>query len=369
MRERMRRGRRAWCLVVFVIAAAPAARAQQSAPPPASGPSVTLKGDVLLYGDNTEFRNPFREGETIFGAAPRIRVAFALSDRVDVELGAAANHLFGGDEAFEFVRPVVALILKGRRSTFTFGTLPPPRIDPAAGPDDGSPHRLLPPLQRETLSFTRPYEAGMAWTFAGERLRHDVWINWQRVNTAEHRERFDAGAEADLRVSGGFSIPLQLHVEHEGGQLFASGAVRDSAAAAAGVALRGASGRFGSASIEAFGLVSRHVPDRSAPNRTRSGAAVFTRAAAVRAGWRAHILFWRGNDFIKDEGDPNYQSIGRDGTRYRGIRDYAEAGVTRAFEPARGVSLAVSARLHRVERHYEYSYRVVGAARFGVPLR
>lgn len=26
---------------------------------------VTLKSDVLLYGDNTEFRNPYREGATI----------------------------------------------------------------------------------------------------------------------------------------------------------------------------------------------------------------------------------------------------------------------------------------------------------------
>ncbi len=353
---------------MFVIAAAPAARAQQAVRT-TSGPGVTLEGDVLLYGDNTEFRNPFREGETIFGAAPRLSVALALNERVHLRLGATANHLFGGDDAFEFVRPVVSLTLEGRRSTFTFGTLPMPRIDPAEGPDNGSPHRLLPPLQRETLSFTRPYEAGMEWTFAGERLRHDLWINWQRVNTAEHRERFDAGAAAEVRLSSLVSLPLQLHVEHEGGQLFASGAVRDSAAAAAGVAVRGAPGGFETASLEAAGLISRYVPDRSAPDRTRSGAGFFARAAAVRSGWRAHILFWRGDDFIKEEGDPNYQSIRRNGTRYRGIRDYSEAGLTRLFRPAQGFSVAVSARLHRVERHYEYSYRVLGVTRFSLRLR
>lgn len=359
----------AWCPIVFVIAAAPAARAQQPAPPPAPGPSVTLKGDALLYGDNTEFRNPFREGETIFGAAPRVALAFTLGGRADVELGAAANHLFGGDDAFESVRPVVALTVRGRRSAFTFGTLPLPRIDPAAGPDHGGPHGLLPPLQRETLSFTRPYEAGMEWTFAGGRLRHDLWINWQRVNTAAHRERFDAGGLVELRLSPRVAIPLQLHVEHEGGQLFASGAVRDSAAAAGGVALKGPAWALDEASIEAFALVSRHVPDRSTPQRTRNGAGVFTRASAVRGGWRAHILFWRGDDFVKDEGDPNYQSVRRDGSRYRGIRDYAEAGVTRAFRPAPGVMVAVSARLHRVERHYEYSYRVLGVTRFSLRIR
>lgn len=350
------------------MAAAPAARAQQAAGT-ASGPGVTLEGNVLLYGDNTEFRNPFREGETIFGAAPRVCVAFALNERVELRLGAVANHLFGGDDAFEFVRPVVALTVKGGRSTFTFGTLPTAPIDPAEGPDNAGPHRLVPPLQRETLSFTRPYEAGMEWTFTGDRLRHDVWINWQRVNTAEHRERFDAGAAADLRLSSVVSVPLQLHVEHEGGQLFASGAVRDSAAAAAGLALRGAPGGFHSASLEAFAVVSRYVPDRNSPDRTRSGAGLFTRAAAVRSGWRAHILFWRGDDFIKEEGDPNYQSIRRNGTRYGGVRDYSEVGVTRFFRPADGVTMAVSARVHRVERHYEYSYRVLGVTRFNLRIR
>lgn len=339
-------------------------RAQQA--PPAR---VTLKGDVLLYGDNTEFRNPFREGETIFGAAPRVCALVHLGDRVDLELGATGNHAFGGDDAFALARPVVALTIRGRRSTFTFGTLPLPRVDPAAGPDNGGPHRLLPPLQRETLSFTRPYEAGLQWTFTSPRLQHEMWINWQRLNTAEHRERFDGGAAGEVRAARHLFLPFQLHIEHEGGQLFASGAVRDSLGAALGASLRGSPARFDSAAIEVFALASRHVPDRSQPDRRRSGAGVFTRASAVRSGWRGHILFWRGDDFVKEGGDPNYLSIRRDGTRYRGVRDYAEAGLTRSFRPAPGVTVAASARVHRVEQRYEYSYRVLGVATFRVPLR
>lgn len=322
-----------------------------------------------MYGDNTEFRNPFREGETIFGAAPRVCGIVHLNDRVDLELGVTGNHLFGGDDGFEFVRPVVALTLRGKRSAFTFGTLAVPRVDPAAGPDHGGPHRLLPPLQRETLSFTRPYEAGLQWTFTGERLTHDVWINWQRVITAEHRERFDGGAAGELRLGRGFAMPFQLHVEHEGGQLFASGAVRDSAAAALGIAVRGTPARLDSAAIELFALASRYVPDRSRPDRSRDGAAFLGRASAARSGWRGHLLFWRGDDFVKEEGDPNYLSIRRDGTRYRGVRDYAEAGLTRSFQPAPGVTVAASARIHRVEKHYEYSYRVIAVAGFRMRLR
>ena len=64
---------------------------------------ITIAADVLLYGDNTEFRNPFREGETLFGAAPRVSVIFDLGDRAALQLGIFANQRFGSDEAFELV--------------------------------------------------------------------------------------------------------------------------------------------------------------------------------------------------------------------------------------------------------------------------
>ena len=86
---------------------------------------VTLRSDLLLYGDNTEFRNPFREGETIFGAAVRVAVDLEINPRVSVALGGFGNQRFGSDQGFELARPVIALTVHGRRSAFAFGTLPP----------------------------------------------------------------------------------------------------------------------------------------------------------------------------------------------------------------------------------------------------
>ena len=297
---------------------------------------LTFQGDILFYGDNTEFRNAFREGETIFGTAVRAAAVFDLNDRVRVAVGAFGNVRFGGDEAFEQARPIVSLTLVGRRSSFVFGTLPPPRVGDPPGPDRTGPHGLLPPLERETLAFDRPYEAGLAWRFAGETLRHDVWINWQRVNTKEHRERFDAGAAGEVKVSRLAAIPFELHIVHEGGQLFAAGPVADSAAFATGLALRGRVGPIERAAIEVYGLGSRFVPDRGVPSASRDGAGFFSRGSAERAGWRGHLIVWRGRDFVKDEGDPNYLSVRRDGSRYAGTRDYAEAGLSRTFRPAAG---------------------------------
>lgn len=330
---------------------------------------VTLRSDLLLYGDNTEFRNPFREGETIFGAAARVYADIDLNPRVSISLGGFANQRFGSAAAFERARPVIALTVHGRRSSFVFGTLPAPAVRAPSGPDRGGPHRLLPPLQRETLAFERPYEAGLQWDFAGATLTHSVWLEWQRLNTPEHRERFDGGLNGEVRLSRAFSVPFQVHVVHEGGQLYATGAVADSAAAALGVAVHGRAGAIARLSLEAFGLAGRSVPDRQQPDLVRNGRAFFTRVAAERGPWRAHLIAWRGRNFIKEEGDPNYLSILRDGRRYGGIRDYAETGLTRRFTLAPGAVLEVSGRLHRTERAFEYSYRVLSIASLNWPLR
>jgi hypothetical protein len=335
-------------LAVAVVAGGTAAAQQH----------VTAGADVLLYGDNTEFRNPFREGETIFGSAARVYSDVELNPRVKLSLGVIGNERFGGDRAFEQVRPIVALTVTGTRSSFVFGAFPARPVDAPLGPDRMGPHRLLPPLQRETLAFERPYEPGLRWMFRSAILEHEMWLEWQRLNTPEHRERFDAGMNAALWPGDVVSLPVQLHVVHQGGQLFASGAVADSVAAAFGLRLerRIAAGALGS--LETYGLVSRYVPDRAEPDLSRDGVAFLGRGAVTRSGWRVHLLAWRGRNFIKDEADANYLSIRRDGVRYHGTRDYAEIGAARRFRLAPSASLEVSARYHRIERFYEYSYRV-----------
>jgi hypothetical protein len=333
--------------------------------PPAAAAQehLAIRSDLFFYGDNTEFHNPFREGETIFGAALRLAADVYLNDRVHVSLGGFGNQRFGSEHSFELVRPILALSITGRRSRFVFGTLPF-RGDVPIGPDRVGLHGLLPPIQRETLAFDRPYEAGLQWNFAGPRLSHEMWIVWQRLNTPDHRERLDGGLAASLRPAAWFSLPLQIHVVHEGGQLYASGPVADSAAAAAGAAVHRTLDHDVRTSLELFGLASRYVPDRSRPALSRDGVGFLGRLAAEHAGWRAHLVFWRGRNFIKDEGDPNYQSLLLDGTRYHGTRDYAELGLSRRFQLASTANLEVSGRLHRIERYYEYSYRVTSTVGF-----
>ena len=61
--------------------------------------------------------------------------------------------------------------------------------------------------------------------------------------------------------------------------------------------------------------------------------------------------------------------VASDGTGYRGVRDYAEAGLSKTFRLAPGASLQASFRFHRIERHYEYSYRIVAIANVRTRLK
>lgn len=319
---------------------------------------ITIAADVLLYGDNTEFRNLFREGETLFGAAPRVSAIFDLGDRAALQLGVFANQRFGSANASELTRPIITLTLRSGNSVFLFGTLETPRVADPLGPDRTGPHGLLPPVQVETLAFERPYEAGFQWLVRSAHVRHDAWLSWQQLNTPEHRERFNAGVTTSIRAARALTIPLQFHVVHHGGQQFSVGPVADSVAGGGGASVRWTGGHF-AGDLELLGLLSRFTPDRERPDLSRTGQGFLSRATVERCAWRGHVLFWRGWDFIKEEGDPNYQSIRRDGSYYRDVRDYAELGLTRLFQPSANVRLEVSVRLHRVEKDYGYSYRVI----------
>lgn len=313
--------------------------------------SLTFVAEVLFFGDNTEFRNPYREGETILGAAATFAVEVPLGTRASLVAGAFGTRRDGSDRAFDLARPVLTLKLANDRSTLLIGTLSGARAGDPAGPDRTGPHGLLPALQRETLAFERPYEAGFQWKFAGRSFTSDSWINWQRLNTPAHRERFDAGASGEARVTSWLAIPFQAHVVHEGGQLFDTGPVADSTALASGATVRTVR-RGWTLAVETLGVLTRYVPDRDAADRYVEGSGVFARAGVERGGWRGHAIVWRSEDFVKVEGDANYRSP-----------RYAEAGLARTFRPAPEVIVETSARLHRIGADTEYSFRVLGAVR------
>jgi hypothetical protein len=111
------------------------------------------------------------------------------------------------------------------------------------------------------------------------------------------------------------------------------------------------------------------VPDRERPERSRTGVGAFLRTSAEKAGWRVHGILWRASDVISAEGDRHYHALRRDGTEFRALRDYVEAGLTRTFPLAPASFLEASVRWHLVEGRDEYSFRILAVARLRAPLR
>jgi hypothetical protein len=329
-------------------------------------PDLSFDATVTFYGDNTEFSNPFREGQTLIGTWAKASVDVRTSDRLLLRAGVFGNQRFGSDNAFDEVRPVLALVIGNPQSRLVLGTLDTVRRVEGAGPDRTGPHDLLPPLQVETLAFERPWEAGMQWLLDTPRITQDTWVHWQRLNSRDQREVFDTGLRTRIRASPALAFRGEMFLVHQGGQLSAESPVADSFAAALGAEVGGPVGVFDRLSFEAFGLASRYVPNREDTRDARSGFATFLRIAAERRGWRGHVIVFRGDDFITREGDTHYQSIRRDGTSYRSIRDYAETGLTRLFALAPQSWIEASARWHRVENDYEYSLRILAVARLTV---
>ena len=344
------------------------------ATPAAAQSNVDLTARVTFYGDNTEFSNPFREGETLLGTFASVFVDARVSERLVLRGGVFGNQRFGSDDSFDEARPVIALIVGSKQSHLILGTLDTlrrVRSGAEPGPDRTGPHGLLPPMQRETLAFERPWEAGMQWVLDVPRVQQEAWVHWQRVNTSDQREVFDAGLTSRIPLRDALTLRGDVHLVHQGGQLSdgAAGPVADSVAAALGVEAAGDVPPLDRLSLEGYALVSRHVPDRERENDSRTGFGTFIRAAVEERGWRAHLILWRASDYIKAEGDPLYQTLRRDGTRMRGLRDYAEAGLTRTFRLAPASFLEASVRWHRVENDYEYSFRIFAVAELAKRLK
>jgi hypothetical protein len=191
------------------------------------------------------------------------------SDRAALQLGLYAMERAGSHSPVDRGLPIVSLRLGSPRQQFILGTLRPPGDRREAfGPDRTTPHGLLPPLGLETLWFTRSYEVGIQWLTRTGRLGQDVWFDYQKLDTPEHREHFDAGAVGRLTVAGPFAFAYQVHIVHHGGEQYQSGPVSDSLGYGPGLIVEWPLAMLDSASLEVFGLVADDRPDRAAPLRT-----------------------------------------------------------------------------------------------------
>lgn len=369
-------------LSVCLLAGSSLASAQAPAPvepsPQSSAdkPPVTLDIRSFVYADNTEFLdNAYRDGETLIGEQVRVELVFPLSASARFLGGFHSNSIAGDAKAFEKFRPVVAIELDSAFGTFTLGTIRSGQMGRDVGeglwPEESGPHGLVPALQVDTLSMTRSYEAGLQVKKARGALQHDGWLAWQKLNTPEQRERIDAGLNARVQAftRGPATVRglAQLHVVHEGGQLYDVGTVGDSVAAGLGAGLD-LTVPGGTLRVEGLRLLSKHDPDRATPGSRVDGSGSFAKIAYDFGQWHGAFLAFTGDNFVKWEGDPNYGARTLAGT-FVSERSYKEMSVSRKVALGSAANLIANLRFYKVDGDWDYAYRIVAAIKLSQPLR
>lgn len=324
----------------------------------ASGQGLEWRADFAFYGDNTEFFNPYRTGETLLGASVRTCLAFPVGPQAEVLAGVFGDFRSGSDKGADEVEPVLSFRWRTATSTAVMGTLV-----------TKGRHGHLEPLQATTLEITRQVEQGLQWI---ERRRHwqgEAYIDWRHLNTPDSREIFDYGLVVQGRATGWLTLEGQLHGLHHGGQLHRVGAVSNNTVWAAGARARWALPRRSSVAVAGFRLASAGKPDPFVEGPTIEGSGTYLRASAELEGvGEAFAIVWRGRDFISHEGDHHYGSIDSGGAFRRSRREYEELGLVHRRRVADRVDVSVEARLHRVDGDFDYSYRILLRTPFALPL-
>lgn len=325
---------------------------------------------VTLYGDNTEFFTPFREGETLFGGQFKAMLEARPGEHSTILAGVFGDRRWGSDGFLDEVKPILSFRWRKGTSEGILGTLRTERR-----------HGLLDPLSVATRELTRPVEYGGQWIERRRAWDAEAFLDWTALNTAEQREAFHYGVIARLRPQRLLTLEAQLHGLHRGGQLFnADVPVTNNVASALGVRLADTLGVLGHSEVAVFRFQSHgNIEPDAPPRRPDHGRGTYLRVATMPAGWaEVFAIWWMGHDFLAQDGDPNYGSIGVDPDFYRGRRRYFELGFARRIETEGRVTFDGEFRLHRIDddrsealfdSKWEYSYRLVVRAPIEILIR
>jgi hypothetical protein len=325
---------------------------------PAPAQQVDWKSEVVFYGDNTEFFTPYRQGETLLGAYFKTFLSVRPGEHSELLAGVFGDHRDGGESFLDPVRPILAFRYRTATSLGVIGTL-----------ETVDRHGYLEPLEGTTLEITRPVEYGLQWIETRSTSKVEAFIDWQKLNTVEHREVFDYGLLLHGDLLPWLRLEGQLHGLHHGGQLYDVGGVTNNVVWAAGGRLRGRLPGAIGGELAAFYLSSAATLDPNVDGRQIDGHGTYVRGELDfgKAG-KAFAIAWKGTDFITHEGDHNYGSVGWQPGFYKPDRDYQELGYVFARRLEAGIDLDLEARLHRIDGEVEYSYRVMVKVPVAIPV-
>ena len=165
------------------------------------------------YLRNYEYFNKIQDGYTLFGAQLEPQLLYYAHPRLAISAGVHLRKDFGGRGIYR-TYPLFSIKYQKGNTTLINGVL-----------EGNIHHRMIEPMYDFEKKITEPVEYGTQFIISNKSLFLDAFINWKRMiyKPSPDQEQILAGASADLNLIKNtkisLSLPLQLTVFHQGGQI------------------------------------------------------------------------------------------------------------------------------------------------------
>lgn len=162
---------------------------------------------------NYEYFNKIQDGYTLFGAQLEPQLVYYAHPRLAVMAGVHLQKDFGAQGIYRTL-PLLSIKYQNGNTTLINGVL-----------EGNIHHRMTEPLFDFEKRITEPVEYGTQFIIQNTSLFLDAFINWKRMiyKPSPVQEQVLGGLSADFRLISNskinLSIPVQLTVFHQGGQI------------------------------------------------------------------------------------------------------------------------------------------------------
>ena len=162
---------------------------------------------------NYEYFNKIQDGYTLFGTQFEPQLVYYAHPRLAVMAGVHLQKDFGAKGIYRTL-PLLSIKYQNGNTTLINGVL-----------EGNIHHRMTEPLFDFEKRITEPVEYGTQFIIQNTSLFLDAFINWKRMiyKPSPVQEQVLGGLSADFRLISNskinLSIPVQLTVFHQGGQI------------------------------------------------------------------------------------------------------------------------------------------------------
>ena len=286
--------------------------------------------------DNT-FTNGLGRDTTLIGNLINATLYKRLLPSLEAEIGVFANMPFGHDHEISQVRPVVRLTYQPvEQITAVAGTIRTPHRDfHDAVFDNGN-------------RFLRPIEQGAQMLVDSTHYQQDLFINWEQAFRGSAPNRYDVGYAGQLKF-GPLHFNGQAHWVRNGQALFKldrSFSTRDNLVVATGPELVLEPSRWFASTawwhqigISFTYLTSYNQADNGSD--ASRGRGYELRTWLDLAGWRPYLAFWKGRNFLSQQGDPEFRAS-----------NFPEFGLSKTIRLGKRASIEFGAQARRIRAFF-----------------